>query len=150
MWTAKIVGVSKNRDGLTFSLSYMLTDGRATQFVSEPLVSSTDSIAQILADAENNLNRKDSQLAMIGGLKTADYVGKTATELRRADEDAKAPPPPTPDEMALTFWKSAKADWERKVKIVASGLSKVLTQKDVDEAYAMMKSLYKESYGVFL
>lgn len=150
MWTAKVVGVSKNKDGLTFSLSYMLTDGQAVQMVTEPLVSSADSIAQILSDAENTINRKATQLSVIGKLNTGDYVGKTAAQLRKADEDAKAPPPLTSDALALLFWKSAKAEWEKRVKVLASGLSKVLTQKDVDEAYAMMKSLYKEEYGAFL
>lgn len=64
-----------------------------------------------------------------------------------------APPPvkpPTQEELDLKAFRAAQRDWQIKSKALDSGLSKTITQEDVDAAYVIVKTLYKEEYGPFL
>lgn len=58
------------------------------------------------------------------------------------------PKPPTPEELALAAWLVLLNDW--KLKKSALGVSKTVTQQDVDAAYAAMKTDYIDAYAPFL
>lgn len=62
----------------------------------------------------------------------------------------KVPDPPTQEQIDFNAWLVLKADWQTKTKELASGLSKTVTQQDVDTAYGLMKQAYKDSYGPFI
>ena len=55
--------------------------------------------------------------------------------------------PPTQDEIDQAAWIDAVRNWRRLKTIVDGGLSKTVTQADVDAAYAVVKSTYKDAYA---
>lgn len=145
-WKGKSVGIAVNPDGMTFALTYELTDGKEVIQKTEPLVSNADSIEQIIDQGEREKNRVDAQRAAIAALDPALYANVSLDDLKAR----KQPPPASQDELDRQAWFALKADWQKKLKIVESGLSKTVTQADVDTAYAAMKAAYKEEYGAFL
>ncbi len=144
MWTGKSVSVKANGDELTFTLVYEVTDGVNVEQITEPRVSSVDSIDQIISDAVAYRNRVEAQKAAIAALDPALYADVTLEELK----DRKKPPPPTQEELDRQAWLALKTDYQ--IKLKALGISKTITQTDVDDAYAAMKAAFKEEYGVFL
>lgn len=145
-WSGKSVSVTKNPDGKTFALVFEATDGSKTEQVTAAFVSEVDSIAQIIENDVTQRNRDQAQKDAIAALDPQDYANVSLEDLKAR----KAPPPPTQDELDFQAWQMLKADWQKKSKILQSGLSTTVKQADVDAAYAAMKAAYKESYGDFL
>lgn len=60
------------------------------------------------------------------------------------------PDPPSQDELDKQAWFALRAEWQRQVKVLASGLSKTVNDQTVAAAYDAMKQAYKEDYGAFV
>jgi hypothetical protein len=132
MWTA--TKVDKGQEGPSAWVSVEYTDGTAKFLRSY----TTESVSAGWPDFDVR-----AQLVRLNALDLS------AVKLGAIDPP-RLPDPPTQDELDLQAWIAAKLDYQTKQKIFDSGLSKTVTQQDVDDAYAQMKTLYKEEYGVFL
>lgn len=130
MWTA--TKTDKGRDGATVWVQATFTDGVSSFTRSYK----SESVPDDWPDVEIR-----SQLARLNALDIDKIVLGDVTP-------PKPPVPPTQNELDLQAWLALKQDYQTKLK--ALGISKVITQTDVDDALAAMKLAYKEEYGAFL
>lgn len=140
MWTAEILEVTKNPDGMTVSVKHRITDGQNEVIVTEPRVSRVDkaSLHRLAQDAADQKNREESQIAAIADLDTASLIGPVdltpqVPEESKEQQDAKA-------------FAALATKYQLTVKAVSLGLEK---QEVADALLVDLKPLFdanKEDY----
>lgn len=147
MWTGKIISTQKNSDGLTLTLIYELTDGTTTEQVTEKRVSPDrsgelgDVLKRTVLDAVRYRNQVEAQKAVIASFDEKAFVG---------DVTEPEAPGPSQADLDLKAFLAALYTWQQLNAVLQSGVSKTVTQQDVDSAYADMKTAYRDEYAPYL
>lgn len=97
-----------------------------------------DTYAQFVAEVKAEVARLEAVDAALAQVDTTKPVDTAATP----------PVPPTQAELDQQAFLVLLRDWQ--AKKAALGISKTVTQQDVDDAYAAMKTAYIDAYAPFL
>ncbi len=150
-WDGKSVLVAANVDGLTFTLVYEVTDGKQTEQITEPYVSSVDSIDQIINDAVKYRNGVDAQKESISNLDPSLYADVPLSELQAR----KAPPPPTQYDLEKQAFLTAMTSYTNLDNAyqaaIAAKTPTTITPQNLSDSYSAWKTTFiHEEFGVLI
>ena len=126
-WTASILSVTKNPDGLTVSVTYRVSDGKTNQDTTEPRVSKVlkQEIWRLAQDKADMLNQVDAQKAAVTALNIQSVLGAV---------DLTPPAPAPPDQQLVDFLAALKLYNEK------NGLVKIKKLQQNDQSISDLEA----------